>query len=273
MANQATGQLSPVLYIPHGGGPLPILGDKNHEGLVNFLQGIVGKLGNPEAILVISAHWEEEQPTITSASHPELIYDYSGFPDEAYDIKYPAPGAPLLAKELLEIIKASGINVGLDEKRGFDHGLFVPLKLMYPQAQIPCIQLSLMKSLDPAAHIALGKAIAAIRKKNVLTIGSGLSFHNLREFFSSKSEARRASEEFDSWLIETCASQTLSPELREKRLIEWESAPSARYCHPREEHLIPLHVCYGMASAETPTAEVVFNEELMGKVVTSLLWC
>jgi len=272
MLNQTAGPLSPVLYIPHGGGPLPVLGDKNHEGLVDFLQGIVSELGEPEAILVISAHWEEDQPTLTSASHPELIYDYYGFPEEAYEITYPAPGAPQLAKEILEVIRASGISAGLDANRGYDHGLFIPLKLMYPQAQIPCVQLSLMKNLDPLAHIALGKAIAAIRKKNVLTIGSGLSFHNLRDFFSPKPEAKRASEEFDNWLVETCTSQDLSSEEREKRLIGWESAPSARYCHPREEHLLPLHVCYGMASAETPTAKVVYNQELFGKMVSSFLW-
>lgn len=272
MASQVSETLSPVLYLPHGGGPLPILGDKGHEKMVAFLKEIISKLGEPSAILVISAHWEEDQATITSGSRPEIIYDYSGFPAEAYQIQYPAPGYPQLAKEVLELIAASGMPARMDEQRGFDHGLFVPLKLMYPQAQIPCIQLSLLRNLDPAKHIALGKAIASLRKKNILIIGSGMSFHNLKAFFSQNIDSSKENVAFDSWLIETCTNPAISLEAREQRLIEWEKAPSARFCHPREEHLLPLHVCYGIAFAETPIAEVVFNQEIMGKRTTSLLW-
>ena len=272
MVNQASETLSPVLYLPHGGGPLPILGDKRHEKMVSFLKEIISKLGEPSAILVISAHWEEDQATIISGSHPEIIYDYYGFPAEAYQIQYAAPGYPQLAKEVFELIAASGMPVKMDEQRGFDHRLFVPLKLMYPQAQIPCIQLSLLRNLDPGKHIALGKAIASLRKKNILIIGSGMSFHNLKAFFSQDVDSNKENDAFDSWLIETCTSQAISPEAREQRLIEWEKAPSARFCHPREEHLLPLHVCYGIAGTGTPIAQVVFNEEVMGKRVTSLLW-
>ncbi len=272
MSNQPSETLSPVLYIPHGGGPLPILGDKEHERMVSFLKEIGKKLGEPSAILVISAHWEEDQATITSSSHPELIYDYYGFPEEAYQIQYPAPGHPQLAKEILELITASGIPAKLDKQRGFDHGMFIPLMLMYPQAHIPCIQLSLLKNLDPGQHINLGKAIGSIRKKNVLIIGSGMSFHNLKRFFSKGNDGDKENDEFDSWLIETCTSKDFLPDEREQRLIEWQKAPSARYCHPREDHLLPLHVCYGVACTDTPIAKVVFNQDIMGKKVTSFLW-
>lgn len=272
MMSQKSPALSPVLYLPHGGGPLPILGDKGHEEMVSFLKEIVAKLGEPSAIVVISAHWEEEQATITSNSHPEIIYDYYGFPAEAYTIQYAAPGNPGLAKEMYTLLMASGIPARLDEQRGFDHGLFVPLKLMYPKAQIPCIQLSLLKNLDPRKHIALGKAIASLREKNILIIGSGMSFHNLKTFFTHDIDSSRENDAFDQWLIETCTHPEISSEQREQQLIEWEKAPFARFCHPREEHLLPLHVCFGIACAGSPIGKVVFNGQIMGKKVTSLLW-
>lgn len=272
MTSQKSPALSPVLYLPHGGGPLPILGDKGHEEMVSFLKEIVAKLGEPSAIVVISAHWEEEQATITSNSHPEIIYDYYGFPAEAYTIQYAAPGNPGLAKEMYTLLMASGIPARLDEQRGFDHGLFVPLKLMYPKAQIPCIQLSLLKNLDPRKHIALGKAIASLREKNILIIGSGMSFHNLKTFFTHDIDSSRENDAFDQWLIETCTHPEISSEQREQQLIEWEKAPFARFCHPREEHLLPLHVCFGIACAGSPIGKVVFNGQIMGKKVTSLLW-
>ncbi len=264
--------LSPVLYLPHGGGPLPILGDKGHEEMVAFLKEIVIKLGEPSAIVVISAHWEEEQATITSGNNPEIIYDYYGFPAEAYTIQYAAPGNPALAEEIYALLMASGIPARLDEQRGFDHGLFVPLKLMYPKAQIPCIQLSLLKNLDPGKHIALGKALASLREKNILIIGSGMSFHNLKTFFSHDIDSSKENDAFDQWLIETCTYPEILSEVREQRLIEWEKAPFARFCHPREEHLLPLHVCFGIACAGSSIAKVVFNGQIMRKKVTSLLW-
>jgi aromatic ring-opening dioxygenase catalytic subunit (LigB family) len=268
MANQ----LSRVVYVPHGGGPLPVLGDQRHESLTVFLRGVAKDLGKPSAILVVSAHWEEDQPTITSASQPELIYDYHGFPPPSYELRYPAPGEPRLAQMIHALIEASGAKARLDDRRGFDHGLFIPLLLMYPEARIPCLQLSLLKHLNPAAHIALGRAIAAVREHNVLIVGSGMSFHNMREFFASNEKSNDACNRFDGWLRETCADAKLPAAEREKRLLEWEKAPAARFCHPREEHLLPLHVCYGAAAVETPTATVAFNKEVMGKKVTALLW-
>jgi aromatic ring-opening dioxygenase catalytic subunit (LigB family) len=272
MAIQSEQALSPVLYLPHGGGPLPLLGDRQHAKLTAFLKTIHSELGQPKAILVISAHWEANSATLTSASQPELIYDYYGFPPESYEIQYPVPGEPALAKDIYQLLRDSGIEARLDPQRGFDHGLFVPLKLIYPEADIPCVQLSLLGSLDPAAHIALGKALTALRGENVVIIGSGLSFHNLRAFFGHSNSKLHEDVQFDQWLVETCTSESLSTEQRATRLIQWEQAPFARYCHPREEHLLPLHVCFGAAMSDTPVAKQVFNERLMGKRVSGFLW-
>jgi aromatic ring-opening dioxygenase catalytic subunit (LigB family) len=147
--------------------------------------------------------------------------------------------------------------------------LFIPLKLMYPEATIPSIQLSLVRGLDPAAHIALGRALRALQGERILVIGSGFSFHNLSAFFGQAAGAPDAANDaFQDWLIATCAGD-LSPPERERRLIEWERAPAARYCHPREEHLLPLHVCLGMMGRP---AVVAFDDQIMGKRGLAFLW-
>ena len=259
-----------AVFISHGGGPLPILGDEAHQELVANLKEISIQIKKPEAIIVISAHWEAINPTISSGSNPPLIYDYSGFPAESYEIKYPVEGQPALAHEVYEILKLDGIESDLDEQRGFDHGLFVPLKIMYPEADIPCIQISLQNSLDPAKHIKIGNALANLKQKNILIIGSGFSFHNMKAFFSSNTEqSKLMNEAFENWLIDTCSSQTMSETERAHKLIEWENAPSARYCHPREEHLLPLHVCYGFAKRATSE---VFEFEALGIKASAYLW-
>jgi len=261
--------LAPALYIPHGGGPMPLLGEPSHQRLVDFLRQIPASLPTPEAIVVISAHWEEEQPTVTGGDRPDLIYDYSGFPQESYSIQYPAPGAPDLANRLHGLLAAAGLRPQADARRGFDHGLFVPLALMHPRADIPCIQLSLLNSLDPAAHLAMGKALAPLRRERVLIVGSGFSFHNMRAFFGPAGEPDQRNQDFQQWLIETCTAPDLTPDQRERRLADWENAPHARYCHPREEHLLPLHVCWGMAQTR---AQLVFDDQVLGKRACALLW-
>lgn len=259
-----------VLYLSHGGGPLPLLGDKAHEELVAFLKKVTPALGSPSAILVISAHWEEDKPTITSGASPSLIYDYYGFPDESYSIEYPAPGAPMLAQKTTELLQHQGIDASLTDQRGFDHGLFVPLKIMYPEANIPCLQLSLVKSLRPDEHIRIGQALAGLLAQQVLVIGSGFSFHNLKAFFApSTMETQAMNDVFEQWLIDTCTNRRITESEREQRLISWESAPAARYCHPREEHLLPLHVCYGVAGAP---ARQAFRFEIMTKKASAYLW-
>jgi aromatic ring-opening dioxygenase catalytic subunit (LigB family) len=262
--------LAPVLFIPHGGGPLPLLGDPGHRQLSAFLKGVGPQLGAPSAIVLVSAHWEADQASVTGAAKPDLIFDYYGFPEESYALRYPADGNPALAQSVRDLLVEAGIPARLDPSRGFDHGMFVPLTLMYPAADIPCIQLSLLDSLDPAAHIAMGRALRKLREQNVLLIGSGLSFHSLRAFSYVDAAARAV--EFDDWLVETCTDRVISPSDRERRLINWATAPQARFSHPREEHLLPLHVCYGAAARDDAAAELVFNDDMMGVRVSALLW-
>jgi len=261
---------APVLYLPHGGGPLPLLGKKGHGAMIRFLRAIPTELGTPDAILLISAHWEAGLPTITAAAKPALVYDYYGFPAEAYRIEYPALGEPQLAARIHQLLNNHDIKAQLDEERGFDHGLFVPLKLMYPEAMIPCVQLSLIQGLDPGEHVRLGKALSSLRADNILTIGSGFSFHNMRAFsFSDNYLPDKKNDSFDQWLQDVCTDPDIEANERKRCLIDWEQAEHARYCHPREEHLLPLHVCYGMAGT---AAKVVFNDFILGKRATALLW-
>jgi len=259
-----------ILYLSHGGGPLPLLGDEAHQEMVSFLKQVTPSLGNPAAILVISAHWEENKPTLTRGASSSLFYDYQGFPAESYEIKYPAPGEPILSNKIFSLLKNCGIEADFNDQRGFDHGVFVPLKIMYPAATIPCVQLSLVRGLRPDQHIQIGKALAGLVEDNVLIIGSGFSFHNMRAFFSpSTSDSLAMNEAFEQWLIATCTNRQLSEADREQHLLNWDRAPAARYCHPREEHLLPLHVCYGAAGS---AANQAFRFEILGKKASAYLW-
>lgn len=239
-----------ALFISHGGGPLPLLGDPAHRDLVSRLQQISADMPRPEAIIVISAHWEAEVPTITAGSQPELIYDYYGFPAESYEITYPCPGEPALAREIAQATQTHPTPLVLDESRGFDHGVFVPLKIMYPEADIPVVQVSLMANLDASRHIELGRALSQVKREKVLVLGSGFSFHNLQAFFRPPdSQHREQNTAFEAWLDSTCTNPALPEADRCEQLIHWAQAAGARYCHPREEHLLPLHVCYGVAQS------------------------
>jgi 4,5-DOPA dioxygenase extradiol len=258
-----------IVYFSHGGGPLPILGDASHKAMIDFMTRLPAQLTKPDAILVISAHWEESAATLLGAQNPAMFYDYYGFPDEAYEITYPAPGNPGLAQRIAGYLEKNKILARIDPKRGFDHGLFIPLKLMYPQADIPSLQLSLLRGLNPAAHIALGKALRELMNENILVVGSGFSFHNLSAFAWQVLGAPDPSNEaFQDWLIDVCTGSMTQSE-REGRLVEWEKAPSARYCHPREEHLLPLHVCVGMADKP---ARLIFDDQILGKRGVAFLW-
>lgn len=261
---------SHVFFLSHGGGPLPLLGDEGHIELVASLRKVAAMITKPSAIIVVSAHWEEEVPTITSGAKPGLIYDYYGFPEESYTIQYPCKGEPLLASRIHKALGNAGIDARLDDGRGFDHGLFVPLKILYPEADIPCVQLSLVNSLQPIGHIQIGQALRNLDYDNVLIIGSGFSFHNMKAFFTPESsELKAMNESFENWLLKTCSSAEISEKERSRRLEEWEKAPSARFCHPREEHLLPLHVCYGIAQA--PCSES-FELRILKKKASMYLW-
>jgi 4,5-DOPA dioxygenase extradiol len=259
-----------LLFLSHGGGPLPLLGDQRHQEMVENLKHIASRINRPSAIIVISAHWEEKIATVTSAASPSLIYDYSGFPKASYELEYPCPGEPQLAEQVCRLLNDAGIDAGLDEHRGLDHGVFVPLTIMYPEADIPCIQLSLVQGLDPAQHIKIGKAISAVDDDELLVIGSGFSFHNMRAFFTpDSSDTKAMNAAFEQWLIDTCSDTRLSEEDRRLRLENWEQAPFARYCHPREEHLLPLHVCYGIA--QTACSDY-YELSIMNKKSSVYLW-
>ncbi len=257
---QNSGRL-PVVYLPHGGGPWPFvelrIGSKaEQDEMARYLRGLanVPKTA-PTAVLVISAHWEEAVPTVMSGAHPPMLYDYYGFPPESYEITWPAPGEPALAKRVRELLSAAGIENAENTERGFDHGTFVPLKLAYPNADMPTVQLSLKRGLDPEEHLALGRALAPLRDEGVFIVGSGSSFHNLRAFGP---QSALVSAEFDRWLGDTARAE---PNERDRRLNDWASAPSARAAHPREEHLLPLMVIAGAAGADR--GELAFHGKVL----------
>jgi aromatic ring-opening dioxygenase catalytic subunit (LigB family) len=213
---------------------------------------------------MISAHWEEAEFTLTSHPRPPMVYDYYGFPDYTYQIHYDAPGDPALAERVRKLIVAADIPARLDAERGFDHGAFTPLKVMYPRADVPVVQLSLKAGLDPEAHLALGRSIAALREQDVLIVGSGLSYHNLRQFFSSRGWG--PSREFDGWLRGVLMGG--NPGDRDKLLAAWEAAPAARAAHPREEHLLPLMVAVG-AAGDDPAQLSYHEENFLGGLTVS----
>lgn len=265
MSNNAT-----ILFFPHGGGPLPLLNEPGHAAMNRFLRSYPETIAKPDAIIVISAHWEEPVITVTAAASPPLLFDYTGFPAETYEYEYPSPGHPELADRVQSLLQQAGIDSSLDQERGFDHGMFVPLMLMYPSADIPCIQISLAASLDAAEHVRIGKALAELKSENLLILGSGFSFHNMKALMSKHDESiDPRNQEFETWLAQTCGDPGLTETEREQRLTNWEAAPHARYCHPREEHLLPLQVCYGIGQSAATT---VFQEKVAGFIASAYQW-
>lgn len=254
----------PALYIPHGGGPCFFMPDPHGvwRGMEGYLKGIAASLPErPKAVLVISGHWEERGFAFTGADgHPGLIFDYYGFPPETYRLTWPAPGAPWLAERGRQLITDAGIPAAIHPTRRFDHGVFIPLKVAFPEADIPVVQMSLHATLDPGVHLAAGRALASLRDEGVLIIGSGMSFHNLRAYGDPR--VRQPAAEFDRWLVD--AAEASAGE-RSALLGNWQRAPWARLCHPREEHLLPLMVAAG-ASDEPGSHD--FGEEVMGGAVS-----
>jgi aromatic ring-opening dioxygenase catalytic subunit (LigB family) len=262
----------PVYFISHGGGPWSFMDAASRAPYAKLaaelanMPRVIGR--TPRAVLMISAHWEEREFTLTSGASPPMIYDYGGFPEYTYRIRYDAPGDPSLAARTRQMIEEAGLPARLDPERGFDHGAFTPLKVIYPEARVPVVQLSLKRGLDPEAHLALGRAIAPLRDDDVLIVGSGLSYHNLREFFGPRGWG--PSHEFDGWLNGVLLGG--DPNLRSKLLAAWEAAPSARAAHPREEHLLPLMVAVGAAGDDM--AELSYHEDdfLGGLAVSNYLF-
>jgi aromatic ring-opening dioxygenase catalytic subunit (LigB family) len=255
-------QRMPVVFLPHGGGPWPFVKvpfgtPAELAELATYLRSIADvPPAPPKALLVISAHWEEAAPTVMNGAHPPMLYDYYGFPPESYAITWPAPGEPALAARVRALLEAAGFQTGADPQRGFDHGTFVPMKLAYPQADVPVVQLSLKRGLDPAEHLAMGRALAPLRDEGVFIVGSGMTYHDLRGLGPV---GVPVSETFDAWLTETV---TMGSAERDRRLTAWASAPAARRAHPREEHLLPLMVVAGAAGADA--GRVAFSGTILG---------
>jgi aromatic ring-opening dioxygenase catalytic subunit (LigB family) len=261
----------PVIYLPHGGGPWPFMdvsafGPRDmYDRMRAYLEGLrVVPPERPRAVLVVSAHWEAPVPTVMTSKAPPMLYDYYGFPPDTYTLKWPAPGEPDVAREVQERVAEAGFATAAAAERGFDHGTFVPLMLTWPEAQIPTLQLSLLSSLDPVAHLELGRALEPLRDQGVLILGSGMSYHNMRGFFGQVPSARDDSQTFDDWMVEAIASDAST---REARLAEWAMAPRARACHPREEHLLPLMVCAGAAGDDAGTAP--YRDVILGAHVSA----
>jgi aromatic ring-opening dioxygenase catalytic subunit (LigB family) len=227
--------------------------------MADFLRHLAASLPRtPQAIVMVSAHWLTRDVTVTSAAQPALIYDYFGFPPHTYELTYPAPGAPALAAQIVTMLSAAGIACASDPQRGFDHGMFIPLKLIFPKADIPVVQLSLNDSLNPHQQLAVGHALQGLRAQDVLIIGSGMSFHNMRAYGNPKYAP--VSDAFDQWL--TQAVEAPAPQ-RERLLSDWTQAPGARDCHPprAEEHLLPLMTAAGAGGSDV--GRKVFSDRVM----------
>lgn len=248
----------PTFFIPHGGGPCFFMDDPAAiwSGMAGFLGGLAGTLPErPKAIIVVSGHWETKGFAFTGNPQPGLIYDYSGFPPHTYQLRYDVPGAPELATRAAQLITDAGMVATVDAQRGLDHGVFVPLKVAFPAADIPLIEMSVDRDLDPALHLAAGQALSSLCDEGVLILGSGMSFHNMRSYGDPR--ATLPSEAFDQWLQQ--AVEARDPE-RRNLLTQWASAPSAHFAHPQAEHLLPLMVAAGAADG---TGARIYNEEVL----------
>jgi aromatic ring-opening dioxygenase catalytic subunit (LigB family) len=242
---------------------------EQHAKIEASLKALPSQLAErPKAILVISGHWEENDFAVMANAAPPMIYDYSGFPRETYEIRYAAPGSPELAQRSYSLIRDAGLPTHLDSERGFDHGTYSLLAVTHPAADIPVIQVSIQSGYDPEAHLRLGRALAPLRDEGVLILGSGSSYHDLRAFFGTPPgrDPQAESAQFDAWLKETLVDS--DPGTRSENLVDWEEAPFARGAHPQEDHLIPLHVVVG-AAEEEPGKVVYEQDDLFGKFALS----
>lgn len=231
-----------------------------YDKLAASLRGIAAEVGEkPRAVLSVSGHWETPGFAVMGAKEPGMVYDYAGFPPFTYTIRYPAPGAPEVAARVQELLPGTR----LDEQQGFDHGTFAPLAVMYPEADVPVLQMSIRADYDVEAHLEAGRALRALREEGVLIVGSGLSYHNLRLLGAAGAQPSR---DFDAWLGETLCAYT--GEARTARLRQWEQAPAARVAHPREDHLVPLLVAVGAAEEEAAT-RIYWEDTFFGAITVS----
>ncbi|ADU14117.1 DODA-type extradiol aromatic ring-opening family dioxygenase [Asticcacaulis excentricus] len=269
-ASPLTPTVQPTLFIPHGGGPCffmdwSIMGepadtwDKTAEWLRNLASTLPEK---PKAIIVVSGHWEETVFTAATSPQPEMIFDYYGFPKHTYELNYSAPGSTPLAERIVQLLTEAGIPARTDAKRGFDHGVFIPFLVAFPDADIPVVPLSLKRNLDPAEHIAAGRALKSLREEGVLIVGSGMSYHNMHAFRTPSATA--PSKAFDEWLTSSLAQDK---SVREDALNHWSQGPAARNAHPREEHLLPLMIAAGAGEDDKGTR--IFSDVVMQATISA----
>ncbi len=259
--------MQPTYFINHGGGPCFFLNPgpmrDTWRELEAYLRGFAATLDEqPRAILIVSGHWEEARPTVNAGTAPPLLFDYGGFPAQTYQLTWPAPGDPDLAMRVRDLLGTAGIDSGADMARGWDHGVFVPMKVMFPDADVPTVQLSLQRELDPATHLAIGRALTPLRNDGVLIVGSGQTYHNMRGFMAGGGSGDPAAEAFDAWL----RAAMIDGATRDRSLVDWEQAPGARKAQPHEDHLLPLMVAAGAASGEP--GSVAFHGHALGKPIS-----
>jgi 4,5-DOPA dioxygenase extradiol len=253
----------PSLFLSHGAPSLAI----ERGATPDFLRGLGQALGRPRAIVVASAHWETGRPALTTGARPETVHDFHGFPEALYRIRYPAPGDPVLAEGILRRLSDAGIDAVGDAHRGFDHGVWVPLHLMYPQADIPVLALAVQPQLSPRHHYALGRVLAPLRREGVLVIGSGSSTHNLRELSFGGGSTPEWAAGFDQWLA-TAVTGGHTDTLLDYAAV----APYARRNHPTPEHFLPLFVALG-AGGDTGRGRVLYRDFTYGSLsMASFAW-
>ena len=257
----------PTYFVSHGGGPWPWLeGEIRHAygALERSLKTMLVEIGGlPRAILMVTGHWETAEFIVSADAKPGMIYDYGGFPEYTYRIRYPAPGDPALAARVVELLRAAGLGAATDATRGFDHGTFSVMQAMRPEADVPVVQLSVRHDMDPLTHLLAGKALAPLRDEGILIVGSGLTYHNLRLWGEAAAQPSAA---FDAWLQDALVAKTSAA--REAMLCDWAHAPAARIAHPREDHLLPLMVAVGAAGEDAGTC-VYHEDDFMGSITAS----
>ena len=260
--------MQPSFFIPHGGGPCFFMEwtpPDTWKGMEAFLAGFLDTLEErPKAILLLTAHWEAGEITLSTNPAPELLFDYYGFPPHTYQLTWPAPGAPDLARRAAGLLAEAGIASAFDSARGYDHGVFVPMKVAHPAADIPVAMMSLRQDLDPQHHFKAGAALTPLRDQGVLIIGSGMSYHNMNGFRAPGIAEDRASTAFDTWLTKVVEGP---PDERGSALAQWTKAPGARASHPREEHLAPVFLAAGAAGGSP--GKRVWGESINGLAISA----
>ncbi|XP_063635209.1 uncharacterized protein LOC134805959 [Cydia splendana] len=262
---------APSLFLNHGGGPLPVLGEKYNKEIGDFLRNVSKyiEFDRTEAVIVVTAHREEDVVTISSGERHGMVYDYNNFPAVSYEWKHKAPGAPNLARSVHAAFTRAGIPATLDPHRGWDHGTFIPMMLADPAARIPILQISILKNQNASQHFQLGRVLRQFRDQGVAVIGSGMSYHNMAEFRKADiySDGVIANEEFDEYLTDVCTGDDL------KRILRWEEERGAKEAHPEGEadHLMPLIVNIGAAGLAT--GRKVFDSVFIGKFkLSGFVW-